>query len=60
MTIKKILGTVLTILGCVVLIYAASLFLADNITNWKELIVSFVLGVIFFSSGIGLIKHTDG
>ncbi len=56
MNIKRIFGTVLTLLGIIGLIYAAIMFL--NSGNEKSLIVYGILGLIFFISGIGLIKRT--
>lgn len=60
MNLKSTFGFVLTLLGIVGLIYAAVLFTA---TNGKEsdirgLIVYGVLGIVFFMSGIGLVKNT--
>jgi uncharacterized membrane protein len=57
MDIKKLFGTVLTLLGIGGLVYAAILF-GNNTANTKALIVYGVLGAIFFFSGIGLIRTT--
>lgn len=57
MNVKRTFGTVLTILGIVGLIYAAVLF-AGGGASYRSLIVYGVLGVIFFISGIGLVKRT--
>lgn len=56
---KRIFGPLLTVLGIIGLIYAAFLFLDDANADWKTQIVFFILGLIFFSSGLGLIKNTD-
>ncbi len=57
MNLKQIFGPLLTILGIVGLIYGAFLFLEEG-NDWRMILVSFVLGLIFFSSGLGLIKGT--
>jgi len=56
MTLKKVLGTILTFLGSITLLYGAYIFISAAKTDWKTLIVCFILGMIFFSAGIGLIK----
>ena len=61
MNIKRIFGTVLTILGIAGLIYTAILFVNNNsngMQNFKILITYGVLGLVFFASGIGLVKTT--
>jgi len=60
MNIKRIFGTVLTILGIGGLIYAAVLFVnTPNGTHTvKALIIYGIIGLIFFISGIGLIRTT--
>ena len=58
MNLKRIFGPLLTILGLVGLIYGAYLFLNEE-TGWRLILVSLVLGLIFFSSGLGLIKGTQ-
>lgn len=57
MNLKQVFGPLLTLLGIVGLIYGAYLFLNEE-SSWRMIVVSFVLGVIFFSSGLGLIKET--
>ncbi|MBS9525874.1 hypothetical protein KIH41_17605 [Litoribacter ruber] len=56
---KRIFGPLLTLLGIGGLIYGAILFLDEQQGDWKTTLVFFVLGLIFFSSGLGLIKRTD-
>lgn len=59
MNLKRVFGTILTTLGIIGLIYAAYLFV--NLTgnqSYKVLAIYGVLGLIFFVSGIGLIKTT--
>lgn len=54
---KRTFGTILTILGIVGLIYAGVNF-AQGDNGTRTLIVYFVLGLIFFFTGVGLIKNT--
>jgi len=58
MNIKRIFGTLLTLLGIGGLIYAAVLFagLSGGTHAIKEVIVFAALGIIFFVSGISLVK----
>ncbi len=58
MNLKRVFGPLLTILGIAGLIYGAYLFMNEG-NDWKVTLVSFVLGIIFFSSGLGLIKGTQ-
>ncbi len=57
---KRIIGIVLTILGVIGLLYAGISFVQGKSTSHdiKALIVAAVLGLIFFGSGIGLIRNT--
>lgn len=60
MNVKRIFGIILTVLGIAGLIYFAFLFI--NATNTQKeikiLIVYGLLGIIFFFTGIGLIRTT--
>ncbi|WP_423146456.1 hypothetical protein [Rubrolithibacter danxiaensis] len=58
MNLKRTFGTILTILGIIGLIYAAVGFI-QNSEGAKELIVYGILGIIFFFTGIGLVRHTQ-
>jgi uncharacterized membrane protein len=60
MNLKRLFGTLLTFLGIIGLIYAAYLSVnASTATrNIKSLITYGLIGVLFFISGIGLIKTT--
>lgn len=60
MNVKRVFGAVLTILGAGALIYAAVVFATNSgdKTPVKELIIFGVLGIIFFISGIGLVRTT--
>lgn len=57
---KRIFGIILTILGIVGLIMAANDFISTGAEprDVRTIIVYGVLGVVFFSSGIGLIRST--
>ena len=58
MTIKRIFGALLTALGICGLIWASILFvnLSGSTHSIKEIIIYTVLGLIFFVSGISLIR----
>jgi len=57
MNVKRLLGTVLTLLGLIGLIYAAYLFMNNSGSGQvKSLAMYAILGAVFFSAGIGLIK----
>jgi len=60
MNVKRLFGTILTILGIIGLIYAAVMFINTRGGNQdiKMLAVYGILGLIFFISGIGLVKRT--
>ena len=60
MNLKRIFGALLTILGIVGLIYTAILFMNTGGDNHdiRGIIIFGVLGILFFGSGIGLVKHT--
>ncbi|MFN7045319.1 MAG: hypothetical protein ACK4M1_08995 [Flavobacterium sp.] len=60
MNIKRIFGAILTILGIVGLIYAAVLFVNNSGTtqNIKMLATYGILGLVFFISGINLVRTT--
>jgi uncharacterized membrane protein len=60
MNIKRIFGALLTILGIAGLIYAAVLFVnaSGGAHQTKALIIYGILGLIFFVSGINLIRTT--
>jgi uncharacterized membrane protein len=58
MNIKRIFGTFLTIIGIVGLIIAAIQFInnSDGTRNMKVLLTMAILGLIFFISGLGLVR----
>lgn len=60
MNLKRIFGAALTLLGIVGLLYTASIFTATSGSNRdiKSLVVYGVLAVVFFISGISLVKTT--
>lgn len=57
MNVKRTFGTILTILGIIGIIYAGYGFINHSLQS-RELIVAGVIGLIFFVSGIGLVKNT--
>ena len=60
MNIKRIFGALLTLVGIIGLIYAAYVFAntGGNTRDIKSLIIYGILGLIFFVSGIGLVRNT--
>lgn len=60
MNIKRIFGAVLTVLGIVGLIYTAILFVntVGGMRDVRALIIYGLLGLIFFGSGITLVRST--
>jgi uncharacterized membrane protein len=60
MNLKRIFGAILTVLGIVGLIYTAIVFANTNggVRDVKALIIYGVLGLLFFISGIGLVRTT--
>lgn len=57
MNVKRTFGTILTILGIIGLIWAGIGFVNHSI-QMRELIVVAIIGVIFFVSGISLVRNT--
>ena len=60
MNVKRIFGALLTVLGIGGLIVAAVLFIntSNGTRDIKTLIIFSILGLVFFVSGIGLIRTT--
>jgi predicted Na+-dependent transporter len=60
MNLKRIFGSLLTLLGIAGLIYAAVLFANNSggAHDIKSLVIYGLLGLIFFISGISLIRTT--
>jgi hypothetical protein len=60
MNLKRIFGALLTALGIGGLIYTAVLFAgtSGDMRDVKSLIIYGVLGIIFFVSGISLVRTT--
>ena len=60
MNLKRIFGALLTILGIAGLIYAATLFVGTSggTRDIKALIIYSIIGLIFFISGISLVRTT--
>ncbi|WP_312333835.1 hypothetical protein [Sphingobacterium sp.] len=57
MNVKRIFGTILTILGIVGLIYTGNGLIHRDTTNMTLIVVG-VISLLFFFSGMGLIKNT--
>ncbi|HWK57557.1 MAG TPA: hypothetical protein VNQ80_09475 [Parapedobacter sp.] len=57
MNVKRIFGTILTILGIGGLIYTGAMVVQQT-GGTRELIVVGVIGLIFFLSGISLVRNT--
>ena len=60
MNLKRTFGAILTILGIVGMIYASYVFASTATAeqNIKITLVYGILGIIFFISGISLVKRT--
>lgn len=60
MNLKRTFGAMLTLLGIGGLIYTAVLFMNTGGANRdiRGIIIFGVLGIIFFVSGIGLVRNT--
>ena len=60
MNIKRIFGSLLTVLGITGLLYAAYLFIntGGKTQDLKALAIYGILGIIFFISGISLVRAT--
>lgn len=58
MNLKRMIGALLTVLGIAGLIYAAILFanLSGGTHAIKAIVIYTILGLLFFVSGIGLIR----
>lgn len=57
MNVKRTFGTVLTILGIIGLIYTGASIIQRS-TNYTNLTVVGIIAIIFFFTGIGLIRNT--
>lgn len=60
MNLKRFFGGLLTILGIVGLIYTAVIFAgtSGDTRDIKSLIIYGILGIVFFMSGISLVRAT--
>lgn len=58
MNVKQIFGVVLTLLGIGALIYTGVQVMDTGKDQFKVLIVTGILGIVFFSSGIKLLQST--
>jgi uncharacterized membrane protein len=59
MNIKRVFGTLLTLLGIIALIYAGVIFMDKSVgkTDIKTIILCAVLDSLFFFSGIRLVSN---
>ncbi|WP_026730088.1 hypothetical protein [Flavobacterium denitrificans] len=60
MNLKRFFGGLLTVLGIIGLIYTAMVFAdtSGGTRDIKSLIIYGVLGIVFFTSGISLVRTT--
>jgi hypothetical protein len=58
MNIKRAFGVLLTILGITGLIYPAVMFINKGAVDSSTLAMYGVLGLLFFISGVGLVRST--
>jgi len=61
MNMKRTFGAILTILGIIGIIWGAYAFMMGGdggVVGKYTSAVPFIVGLIFFSSGIGLVKNT--
>ena len=60
MNVKRIFGSILTILGIISLLYAAYMFMnaGGGMQDVKALSIYGILGLIFFIAGISLVRAT--
>lgn len=58
MNVKRVFGTILSLLGIIGLIYAAYMFVntTGGAHNVKTIAMAAILGLIFFSAGVGLMR----
>ena len=56
---KKVFGIILTSLGIIAMIYAAFSYFGQTNVARLDSWVPFVLGIIFFVSGISIISNLD-
>lgn len=57
MNVKRTFGTILTVLGIIGLIYTGWGFIKHD-ADTRALIVAGLIGVVFFFSGISLVRNT--
>ena len=57
MNVKRIFGTLLTLLGIISLVYTGMAIIRHS-KDYTTMIVVGILGLIFFIAGIGLIQNT--
>lgn len=57
MNVKRIFGTILTVLGIGGLVYTGLMVVQES-RQLREWIIVGIIGLIFFTSGISLIRNT--
>jgi uncharacterized membrane protein len=57
MNVKRTFGTILTLLGIIGLLYAGTSIIAHG-SNLTTIAVIAIIAILFFFTGIGLIKNT--
>jgi uncharacterized membrane protein len=63
--LKRLFGSILIILGIIVVLYSCIAFLSDGRTimglsvDRFEALAPFIVGIIFLSSGVGLLKSAN-
>ena len=57
---KRVIGIILTLLGALVLIFGAVMFInhTGNVYNIKVICTCGILGAVFFFAGIGIVRNT--
>ena len=59
MNTKTIFGSILTGLGIIGLLYAGFVFTQHGVKDGRILFTTLIIGFIFFSAGIGIVKNSS-
>lgn len=59
MNTKVIFGSLLTGLGIIGLLYAGFIFMQHGLKDGRILFTTLIIGFIFFSAGIGIVKNSS-
>jgi uncharacterized membrane protein len=57
MNVKRTFGTILTILGIIGLVYTGASIMQRS-TNYTNITVIGIISILFFFTGVGLIRNT--